>query len=319
MPALTVLVISDPAGAYLKALDRLPPETSLTVSKDPQKLRERAPSADVILNIHGDAGVLGQLLPLAARARWVHTLFTGVDKILSQEIAANTIPFTNGRGAFQRPLGEWTVGVMLHFAYNLRQVIRQQEAGAWEPVFSRGLHGATLGIVGYGSIGRAAAERAKPFGVRIAALRRRPQPDALVDDTFAPAELNRLLATSDYVLLSAPLTSETRGMIGEAQFAVMKPTAVLINVGRGAVVSEAALIRALETGKIRGAALDVFETEPVPAGHPFYKMQNVLLSPHTADRVDDFWSLAFERFFENFDRFQAGQPLLYLVDKRAGY
>jgi phosphoglycerate dehydrogenase-like enzyme len=319
MAALTVLVISDPAGAHLKALDRLPPETNLIVSNDHDNLRERAPTADVIVNIHGDGALLGQLVPLAVRARWIHTLFTGVDKLLSPALAANTIPFTNGRGAFQRPLGEWTVGVMLHFAYNLRQVIRQQEAGAWEPVFSRGLHGSTLGIVGYGSIGRAAAERAKPFGVKIAALRRRAEPDPLIDAAYPPAELNRLLADSDYALLATPLTSETRGMIGESQIAAMKPTAVLINVGRGAVVDEPALIRALESGKIRGAALDVFETEPLPAGHPFYKMQNVLMSPHTADRVEDFWSLAYERFFENFERFQTGQPLLYMVDKRAGY
>jgi DNA-binding MurR/RpiR family transcriptional regulator len=128
-----------------------------------------------------------------------------------------------------------------------------------------------------------------------------------------------LALASDYVLLATPLTDDTRGMIGAAQIAAMKPTSVLINVGRGAVVDEAALITALDDGKIRGAALDVFAVEPLPAGHRFYSMENVLLSPHTADHVQDFIHLAVEAFLANLKRFQAGQPLMNLVDKHAGY
>jgi phosphoglycerate dehydrogenase-like enzyme len=140
-----------------------------------------------------------------------------------------------------------------------------------------------------------------------------------VDQNFAPSQINDLMAASDYLLLAAPLTGETRGMIGAKQIAAMKPTGVLINVGRGAVVDEPALIEALETGKIRGAALDVFAVEPLPAGHPFYRLENVLLSPHTADHVQDFIHLAVECFLDNLRRFQANQPLLNLVDKHAGY
>jgi phosphoglycerate dehydrogenase-like enzyme len=158
--------------------------------------------------------------------------------------------------------------------------------------------------------------------MRIVALRRRPElfeKDALVDQSFAPSQVNDLMAASDYVLLAAPLTNETRGMIGAPQIAAMKPAGVLINVGRGAVVDEPALVQALEGGQIRGAALDVFAVEPLPAGHPFYRLENVLLSPHTADHVQDFIHLAVESFLENLRRFQAGQPLLNLVDKHAGY
>ena len=145
------------------------------------------------------------------------------------------------------------------------------------------------------------------------------QKDAIVDQSFAPAQINDLMAASDYVLLAAPLTDETRGMIGAAQIAAMKPTGVLINVGRGAVVDEPALIQALEAGKIRGAALDVFAVEPLPSTSPFYKMENVLLSPHTADHVRDFIHLAVECFLDNLRRFRANEPLLNLVDKHAGY
>jgi len=158
--------------------------------------------------------------------------------------------------------------------------------------------------------------------IQVLALRRRPElfdRDPLVDESFAPAKLDQMLAASDYVLLAAPLTEETRGMVGAPQIAAMKSTAVLINVGRGAVVDEPALIQALEAGKIRGAALDVFAVEPLRAAHPFYKMENVLLSPHTADHVRDFIHLAVECFLENLRRFRANEPLLNLVDKHAGY
>jgi phosphoglycerate dehydrogenase-like enzyme len=211
---------------------------------------------------------------------------------------------------------------MLYFAYNMRRMIRQQQTGKWEVFTTEEIRGKTLGIVGYGGIGSTAAELARPFGMRIVALRRRPElfnQDSLVDESFAPAKLDQMLAASDYVLLAAPLTEETRGMIGAAQIAAMKPTGVLINVGRGAVVDEPALVQALEAGKIRGAALDVFAVEPLPSGHPFYQLENVLLSPHTADHVQDFIHLAVESFLENLSRFRANEPLLNLVDKHAGY
>jgi phosphoglycerate dehydrogenase-like enzyme len=128
-----------------------------------------------------------------------------------------------------------------------------------------------------------------------------------------------LIAISDYLLVVTPLTAETRGLVGEAEIAAMKPGAVLINIGRGPVIDEAALVRALQTGAIRGAALDVFTTEPLPPDHPFWGMRNVLLSPHTADRVEGFLVPAFESFLENLNLFVDGRPLLNVVDKRAGY
>jgi phosphoglycerate dehydrogenase-like enzyme len=219
-------------------------------------------------------------------------------------------------------LGEWSIAAMLYFSYNLRRMIRQQEAEVWQAFTTEELHGRTLGIIGYGGIGSTAAERARAFGMRIIALRRRPelfQNDPFIDQTYAPAQINELMAASDYVLAAAPLTNETHGMIGEAQIAAMKLTGVIINVGRGAVIDEAALIRALEAGTIRGAALDVFATEPLPAGHPFYKLPNVLMSPHTADHVQDFVHLAVDCFLDNFQRFRTDRPLLNIVDKHAGY
>ena len=320
--SLTLLVLADPAASWLKLLGTLGPDVTVLVSNDAARVREYAPQADVIVNGTSNPPLLSAAIPPATRARWIHSLWTGVDNVLCPEVLASPLPLTNGRGVFRRPLAEWTIGAMLYFAYRMRRMVRQQQAGVWEAFTTEEIQGKTLGIIGYGGIGSTAAELARPFGMRIIALRRRPElfgQDSLVDESFAPAKLSQMLAASDYVLLATPLTDDTRGMIGAAQIAAMKPTSVLINVGRGAVVDEAALIKALEDGKIRGAALDVFAVEPLPAGHPFYRMENVLLSPHTADHVQDFIHLAVEAFLENLKRFQAGQPLMNLVDKHAGY
>ena len=247
---------------------------------------------------------------------------TGVEGILdAPELLTHPAQLTNGRGVFRWPLADWVAAVMLHFAFDLGRVIRQQQAGVWEPFISGRLEGKTLGIVGYGSIGSAAAARAKVFEMKIAALRRKAAvDDGLVDHSYSSAQLNDLIAASDYLLLVLPMTAETRGMIGGAQIAAMKPESVLINIGRGPVVDEPALIHALQSGKIRGAALDVFSVEPLPSGHPFYKMPNVLLSPHTADRVEGFLGPAVDAFLENLQRFLAGEASLEnLVDKHAGY
>ena len=319
---LTVLVLADPHSPWAEALDPLDAETSIIVADNLEVVRRHAPEADVLVNGASDPALLNAALPLVRRARWLHSMWTGVEKLLSPQLAASHIALTNARGVFRRPLGEWVVAAMLFFSYDLRRVIRQQESGIWQPFESQELHGKTLGIVGYGGIGSAAAERARPFGVRILALRRRPalsEKDPLLEGTYPPERINELMAACDYVLVAAPLTPETRGLVGESQFAAMKPNAVLINVGRGPVVDQAALLRALETGLIRGAALDVFDVEPLPSNHPFYRMPNVLLSPHTADRVTGFFQLPVECFLQNLRRFRAGEPLLNLVDQQAGY
>lgn len=322
MSHLTLLVVADPAAPFLKALSGLAADTRLIVSNNAAELAAAAPEADAILYAFHEAELLNSILPLAGRVRWIHSLWTGVEGILKRELLEHPAPLTNGRGVFRWPLAEWVIAAMLFFAFELRRVVEQQERGLWKPITGATLNGRTLGIIGYGAIGSAAAERARPFGMRIAALRRHPgrsAADALVDRSYELAQLHDLMATSDYLLLAAPLTPETRGLVGAAELAAMKPSAVVINVGRGPVIDEAALIGALESHRIRGAALDVFNTEPLPAGHPFWSMPNVLLSPHTADRVDGFLDPALDCFLDNMDRFRTGEPLRNLVDKHAGY
>jgi phosphoglycerate dehydrogenase-like enzyme len=318
---VTLLVIGDPAANYLKPLAALPDETQVVVSRDRDRLKESAAAADVILNADfQDPTLLTGTFPHATRVRWIHSLMAGVDKVLSPEIVASDVPMTNGRGLYGRSLAEWTIGAMAYFAFDFRRLLRQQAVGRWESFDHPTLFGRTLGIVGYGAIGRAIAERARPFGIRVVTSRRTAgDADPMVDKAYAPPQLNEMLAECDYVAVTAPLTAETRGLIGAVQIAAMKPTAVLINVGRGAVIDEDALLAALESGKLRGAALDVFTTEPLPSGHAFYRMENVLLSPHTADRNPESRTRAVDFFLKNFERFRIGEPLENIVDKHAGY
>jgi len=322
MASPLVLVIADPGAAVMKTMPALPQDLRVVISNQFEELKAHASEADIILYANGDGDLLARVLRLAQRARWIHSLWTGVEGILKPDLLAHPAPLTNGRGVFRWPLADWIVGAMLYFSFDFPRVLEQQRQHLWKPFVSKILDGCTLGIVGYGEIGSAAAERARVFGMKIAALRRRPElfgSDTLVDRNYLPAQMKELIASSDYLLLCTPLTPETRGLIGENELAAMKSTAVLINVGRGPVIDEAALVRALQSGAIRGAALDVFEKEPLPADHPFWTMPQVLLSPHTADRVEGFLKPAWECFLENLNRFRQEMPLINIVDKQAGY
>ena len=323
MPTITLLVAADPKAPYLKGLEQLPSDVRLIVSDDLATLEKAAPEADVMLNGEfKDPQLLKKTFPHATRLKWVHNLSAGVEHVLSPEIVASPVPLTNGRGVFRRPLGEWALSAMLHFQYDHRRLLRQQEAGVWEAFDIDELHGTTIGIVGYGEIGKAVAELAKPFGCKMVALRRKPEQsagDPLIDRAYAPSHIDEMIASCDFVVAAAPLTPETRGLVGPKQIAALKSNAVMINIGRGPVIDEAALVAALESGKIRGAALDVFEVEPLPAGHAFYKLRNVLLSPHSADHTPGWRDRAVQCFMDNFERFRKGEPLKNVVDKHAGY
>jgi phosphoglycerate dehydrogenase-like enzyme len=232
------------------------------------------------------------------------------------------VVLTNARGVYSAALGEFALAAILFFAKDLRRMLRSQARGEWDQFDVEMLRGRTLGIVGYGDIGRAVTARAAPFGLRVIALRRRTElsrDDPFLDGVLPPEALGELLADSDYVVVAAPLTPATRGLIGVRELAAMRPNGVIINLGRGPVIEEPALIEALEGKRIRGAALDVFEQEPLPEGHPFYHLENVLLSPHCADHTAGWLERSMLLFLENFERFRTGEPLVNVVDKRLGY
>src|SRR5437660_8848369 len=321
MDHANILVLADPATPQLVMLQTLP-KTTIAVGDTPEAFVQTAPVADVILRWSADLSVFEQVWRMAPRVRWVHSCSAGLDGVLFPELAASPVPLTNARGVFSEILGEFAIGAVFFFAKALRRMVRSQMAGVWDEFDTVEIRGQSVGIVGYGDIGRAVAWRAHALGMKVLALRRRPElarGDPYVAQAFGVDRKHELLARSDYVVAAAPLTAETRGIIGKAEFAAMKSTAVLINIGRGPVVDEGALVRALESKRIRGAALDVFDTEPLPAGHPFYKLDNVLLSPHSADQVPGWLDEAMNGFLDNLDRYLAGQPLQNVVDPRRGY
>jgi phosphoglycerate dehydrogenase-like enzyme len=258
---------------------------------------------------------------MAEGVRWVHSRWAGIEGLLFPALVESDATVTNGRGSFSDSLAEWAMAAVLFFAKDLRRMRRSQSEGRWDPFDPEWVKGRTLGIVGYGDIGHAAARRARAFDMKVIGLRRRPQPerDELADEVWSLERRLELMQRADYVLVATPLTPETKALVGAAEIAAMKPTGVLINVGRGPCLDEAALVGALEAGRIRGAALDVFEKEPLPEGHPLYRLDNVLLSPHCADHVPGWLEDAMQLFLENVARFRGGRPLLNVVDKRAGY
>ncbi len=322
MTDLTLLVMEHPEAPYLDALRKLPAAVTVVVNDDLRFLKETAPQANAILVGMSKASLLRAIFARATRLRWVHSLSAGVENTLFPELLTSPVTLTNGRGVFKRSLAEFAIAAALYFAKDLRRMVKNQEAGRWTQFDVEELHDRTMGIVGYGETGRATAELARPFGMKVLALRRRPElsdHDPLLAAVYPPDGLREMLAASDCVVLATPSTSETRHLIGRPEIASMKADAVLINVGRGSVVDEAALISALEAKRIRGAALDVFETEPLPGGSPFYRLENVLLSPHCADHTTGWRELALTCFLRNLDRFQKGEPLENIVDKHAGY
>jgi phosphoglycerate dehydrogenase-like enzyme len=323
MDKLTVLVLADPAEPQLAMLDQLPPETGIVIGNSPEVFQRAAPDAAIIFNWSGSRDLLRTVMAMCPKLQWIHHRNAGLDNLLFPELVESPVPLTNGSGIFSLSLGEFTLGAILYFAKEFRRLVANQMAGRWEPFDIIEISGQTVGIVGYGDIGRTVATRVRAMGMRVLALKRHaPAPgevDPLVDRIFGPEDRLEMIAGCDYVVVAAPLTPETHHMISDAEFAAMKPNAVVINVGRGPVIDEAAMLKALTEGRIKGAGLDVFEREPLSPGHPFYKLENVLLSPHSADHTPDWLEQAMRFFLQNFERFRKGEPLKNVVDKKLGY
>jgi phosphoglycerate dehydrogenase-like enzyme len=228
---------------------------------------------------------LVDILEALPSIEWVHTRSAGIDSVASDGLAkAENIYMTNAKGQFSSTLAEYTMMACAYFAKDLPRLLRQTKAKNWEKYSVLELRGATMGIVGYGDIGRAVAKLARVYGMKIVALRRNPdktKEDPICDVVYGNDKnsLNKLFAESDYILCSAPLTPETKGMITKEQFDNAKENAVFINVGRGPIVDQDALIDALKDGRLKGAGLDVFATEPLPVDSELWNLENVLMSP----------------------------------------
>ena len=283
-------------------------------------------------------------LDLAPNLRWVQLHSAGVNHILDHpimqrdEAGARDVAVTTVSGIHATPIAEYVLASILAFRWRVPLWTECQREARWPSnrwgLYARPeLRASTLGILGYGSIGREVGRLGKAFGMRVLALRRSPghaKEGYAVDRTgdpggeiparfFSPDELHEMLPECDFVVISLPLTPETEHFVGEAELRAMKPSAYLVNIARGPIVDEQALIRALHEGWIAGAGLDVFEREPLPDDSPLWAIENALLSPHVAGFTPRYDERAVAVFAENLHRYLSGEPLLNLVDKARGY
>ena len=306
-----LLVLADPDFPPLAMLRREAPDVELSVGNDAASLRDAARHAKAVLIAPRAGTSLTELWNDLRGVRWIHTLAAGVESLPFDLLRRSEATVTNSRGLYADALGEFVIAAMLWFAKDLRRLVRNHEAKLWEPYTVERLEGQTVGIIGYGGIGQAVGRRATALGMQLITTRRRQE--------YGDPTIEELLEQPDYVVLSTPLTPSTRGLMTRERFARMKSSAAFINVGRGATVDEEALLDALRERRIRGAALDVFETEPLPPSHPLWELDNVLLSPHTADHTADSHQRAMQFFIENLRRFRAGESLENVVDKQEQY
>jgi phosphoglycerate dehydrogenase-like enzyme len=322
MDNITVLVLADPAAPALKELDALGPGVTVKIGKTADALGDSVAGARVLFNWTGSKPEVLRIMERAPNLEWIHAMYAGLDRSLFPELIQSKIPLTNGSGVFSQSLGEFVMLGILYFAKNMPRRMEAKAEHRWDVFDNVEISKQTVGIVAHGDIGRAVAWRAKALGMRVLALRKDPSPragDEHVDRIYAASELHAMLPECDYVAVTAPLTPATTGLIGKREFELMKPSAVILNAGRGPVINEAAMIEALQTKRIRGAALDVFDVEPLPADSPLWSLDNVLLSAHCADHVEGWVESAVIFFIEQFKRWKNGEPLRNIVDKHAGY
>ncbi len=312
-----VLVISTDNDSQLAMLRGIPHVTG----SSPGAFEKAASEAEVILHWAGPRDLLRPVFLACPHLRWIHSRAAGLDNLLFPELVESPVQLTNGTGVFSQSLGEFALAAILFFAKDFPRMLRNQRAERWEQFDIDAISQQTAGIVGYGDIGRAVARRLHAMDMKVLALKRHPPAtaDPSIAEYYTPDALAVMLGRCDYVVVAAPLTAETRHMISDAQFAAMKPNAVVINVGRGPVIDQAAMVRALVQRRIRGAGLDVFEEEPIPAGDPTWKLDNVLISPHCADHTRDWLNDAMCFFLRLYSRFEKGEPLENTVQKHLGY
>jgi phosphoglycerate dehydrogenase-like enzyme len=332
-------------------------------AQDLERIREAAPGARIVnLSVEGladgpidDVEVLlrgflsseafDRLLARAPHLRWVHSATSGVERALTPAARARDIVVTNARGVFSRPIAEHVMLMILAISRQLPQLLELQRERTWQPLQGRELRDLTIGVVGFGSLGRSIAALATAFGSRVIALRRNPSagnrpagdvagpagPSGAGEDedpflveprlsrVFGPDGLHEFLGQADVVVLAAPLTAATEDLIDAAALAAMKPGAWLVNVARGRLVDDHALIRALADGRIGGAALDTFRDEPLPADSPLWDLPNVIVTPHTSWSSARVLDRSIDLFCDNLRRFRSGEPLRNVVDRSAGY
>ena len=315
---MRICVSETVAELYGTRLRSLSPEMEIVLLKDDGSLEPEVEQVDVFYlsdDFFGHREPLRRMLALVKQGAitWFHSSSAGIDSFIFQRVLDSGAMMSHSPGLHSRPIAEYVIGAMLQEVKQVRAHYEAQQRHEWTPIVSGELTGKTVGIVGLGGIGQAVALRAKAFEMRVIGTKRSSLRHEHVDAVLAPDQLHELLTASDYVVLAAPLTDATRGMMGAAEFAAMKPSATLINVARGGLIDEPALITALREGQIAGASLDVASQEPLPPDAALWDAPNCLITPHISQGSPHSMSRTSEHFLENLGRFGRGETLLNVV------
>ncbi|WP_222920245.1 D-2-hydroxyacid dehydrogenase [Natrinema sp. SYSU A 869] len=288
------------------------------------EIRERRPDIDLahvkdeddLLETVGDADILvthrlpDDVLEAAEALEWVQALSAGTDVYDDGALTDHDVVLTNVSGIHAKPIGQQVLGYLLHFERGFDRAVAQQHRREWDRYTGGELGDRTVGIVGVGAIGSQVADYCRPFDARVIGTKRDPtDAPAAIDEIYGPDGLETVLAESDYLVVACPLTDETRGLIDAEALATLSDEAILVNVARGEIVDEPALIDALEADELGGAALDVFEAEPLPEESPLWDHEDVLVTPHMAGSTPHYWERCADVFVRNYDRFLAGEAL----------
>ncbi|WP_069811201.1 D-2-hydroxyacid dehydrogenase [Streptomyces sp. TP-A0874] len=312
----TLLVFGSPAPRLARLAGRVEVRHA-----DDSSLPDLLPTADALLVWDFTSDAVRSAWPGAGpRPRWVHTASAGVDRLLCPELVSSETVLTNARGVFDQPIAEYVAGLVIAMAKDFPGSWALQRQRRWLHRETMRLGGSRAVVVGSGPIGRAIGRTLAALGVAVDLVGRTERTgDAEFGRVHGGAALPKLLPTADWVVCAAPLTEENRGMFDAAAFARMRPSARFVNIGRGPLVVEADLVEALRRGALAGAALDVFEQEPLAPDDPLWEVPGVLVSPHMSGDTVGWRDDLEEQFLDNFDRWAAGEPLLNVVDKRLGY
>lgn len=313
---MTVLVFAKLDDRHIAQIQQVDPRVHVTAVGDHQKGVEMASQAEVMVGWN----VPREAVQRAPKLRWIHSTAAGVDQLLYPEILEREIVVTTSSGIHQ-PLVEHVFAMLLALTRRLHVAIRNQTQRRWERSQAVGgeIRGKTIGVLGLGHIGAEIAEKARVFGMHVIGTKYTPASVAGVDRVYPPEGLIEVLRDADVIVVALPLTPKTRGLIGEPELRTMKPTAFLINIGRGPIVQEQALVRALRERWIGGAGLDVFEREPLPADSPLWGMEHVIVTPHVSGTSPGYMDAAVPLLCDNLRRYLDGTPMLNLVDKTRGY
>jgi phosphoglycerate dehydrogenase-like enzyme len=317
---MKAIIYADLLPALAPKLAAVAPDLQLIPIPASGELPPEAADAEIFYyNYAFPRSIIATVIRTLPGLRWIHASNAGVDHLLYPELLASDVLFTNSVGAHAISISESVLGMLLFTVKRFGSHWDAQKEHRWAPARKDELHGKTLGIIGLGHVGAEVARLGQAFGMRVVATRRNPEKAAHVDTLLGPDGLPQLLAESDFVVMCAALTPETRQMIGERELRQMKKTAYFVNIARGALVDEDALVRALREGWIAGACVDAFVQEPLPPEHPFWSLPNCFVTPHTSANTPQLMARGLDIFVENVRRYRAGEPLMNLVDKRRGY